>query len=222
MGDKTGDMGRVRLAVVDDHRAISEGVPEGLAPLLDLATPVVRVRTVDELLAAATVFDVVVLDVWLADGSEPHENVRRLRERGWNVVMYTGEVRPAVLSRCLQAGANGLVGKHEEWTVLAEAVQVAAIGEVFMNVDWASAVEAMTLDSVPDFSPREREVIELYGAGLPLKSVARRLAIAEETAREHLKRVRRKYQAVGRSADTKTDLYRRAVEDGHLPAPDRP
>jgi len=220
MGDDTQDQGSVRLAVVDDHRAISKGVPEGLAPFLDLVVPVVRVLTVDELLAEASEFDVVVLDVWLADHSEPQENVGRLRERGWNVVMYTGELRPAVLGRCLQAGANGLVGKHEEWAVLAEAVQVAATGGVFMNVDWASAVEAMTLDSVPELSPREREVIELYAAGLPLKSVARRLAIAEETAREHLKRVRRKYQAVGRSADTKTDLYRRAVEDGHLPAPD--
>jgi DNA-binding NarL/FixJ family response regulator len=215
-----GDTGPIRLAVIDDHRAISKGVPEGLAPLVNLAAPVVHVLTVNELLVESGEFDVVVLDVWLADNSEPQDNVRRLRARGWNVVMYTQEPRPAVLGRCLQAGANGLVGKHEEWTVLAEAVELAASGEVFMNVDWAAAIEALTLDSVPDLSPREREVIGLYAAGLPLKSVARRLAISEETAREHLRRVRRKYQAVGRPADTKTDLYRRAVEDGHLPAPD--
>lgn len=215
-----GDTGRVRLAVVDDHRAISRGVPEGLAPLIALCEPVVRALTVDELLTHAGEFDVVVLDVWLADGSEPQDNVRRLRERGWNVVLYTREPRPAVLGRCLQAGANGVVGKHEDWTVLADAVRVAATGDVFMNVDWAAAVEAMTLDNVPQLSPREHEVLGLYAAGLPLKSVARRLGISEETAREHLRRIRRKYQAVGRPADTKTDLYRRAVEDGHLAAPE--
>lgn len=210
----------IRLAVVDDHHVIIESVPDVLARRVDLADDCVQAQTVDDLLQQAREFDVVVLDVRLSDDSVPEDNVRRLRERGWNVVLFTQEPRPAVLGRCLQAGANAAVGKHETLDVLAEAVETAARGEEYLNTEWAAAVEAMRTERVPDLSPREREVLELYATGLPLKSVARRLAIGEETVREHLRRVRRKYAAAGRPADTKTDLYVRAVEDGHLRGPD--
>lgn len=68
-------------------------------------------------------------------------------------------------------------------------------------------------------APREAEAVRLYAAGLPLKSVARRMALSQETVKEYLLRARRKYAAAGRPAQTKTDLYRRAVEDGYLDAP---
>lgn len=210
----------LRLASVDDHRATSSGVHPGLAPLMRLSQIYVQAQTVTELLAYEGPLDVVLLDVRLADQSAPEGNVRCLAERGWNVLLYTQEPRPAVLARCLQAGARGIVGKHETWEVLAEAVLAAAAGEDFMNADWAAAVEALSMSHDPGLSPREVEVIALYAAGLPLKSVSRRLGIGEETAREHLRRARRKYASVGRPADTKTDLYRRAVEDGHLESPD--
>lgn len=209
----------IRLAVIDDHHVIIESIPEALSRRISIDNDWLQATSVDELLRSGKDFDVVVLDVRLADGSLPEANVRRLRERGWNIVLFTQEPRPAVLGRCLQAGANGAVGKHENLDVLAEAVQTVARGEDFMNTEWAAAVEAMDTDRVPGLSPRERQVIELYATGLPLKSVARRLDIGEETAREHLRRVRRKYSAAGRPADTKTDLYVRAVEDGHVSGP---
>lgn len=63
-------------------------------------------------------------------------------------------------------------------------------------------------------SPREREVLRLYAAGLPLKVVADRLGIAYSTAKENITRIRTKYVDVGRPAPTKIDLLRRAMEDG--------
>jgi DNA-binding CsgD family transcriptional regulator len=52
-----------------------------------------------------------------------------------------------------------------------------------------------------------------------LKSVARKLAISEDTAKQYLGRVREKYANAGRAAPTKMELYYRAVEDGYLPPP---
>lgn len=209
----------IRLASVDDHRATSSGVHPGLAALLTLSATYVQALTVTELLDYSGEVDVVLLDVRLNDQTSPEDNVRRLTQRGWNVLLYTQEPRPAVLARCLHAGARGIVGKHETWEVLAEAVSAAAANEDFMNPDWAAAIEALTLDHDPGLSPREGEVIALYATGLPLKSVSRRLGIAEETAKEHLRRARRKYASVGRPADTKTELFLRAVEDGYLEVP---
>ena len=66
---------------------------------------------------------------------------------------------------------------------------------------------------------RKDERSQLYATGMPLKSVARKMAISEETAKQYLGRVREKYANAGRAAPTKMELYYRAVEDGYLPPP---
>lgn len=71
----------------------------------------------------------------------------------------------------------------------------------------------------PALSAQETRTLQLYATGLPVKSVARRLGIGEETAKEYVRRVREKYAQAHRAALTKVDLYHRAVENGHLPSP---
>lgn len=204
----------VRLGIVDDHPAIAAGVPAGLAGLVDLAPGCPVAATVDDLVAAAPGLDLVLLDIRLQDGSAPADNVRRLVGRGWPVLLFTQVMHPGVVATCLRAGAQGVVGKHEDWAVLGEAVQTVLRGEHHMTADWAAAVQALVAGPTPALAPREAQVLGLYAAGLPLKSVARRLSVGEETAKEYLARVKRKYLDAGRPARTRTDLYRRAVEDG--------
>jgi two-component system, NarL family, nitrate/nitrite response regulator NarL len=69
----------------------------------------------------------------------------------------------------------------------------------------------------PTLSHQERRALQLYATGLPMKSVAKKMAISEETVKQYLGRVRQKYIVAGRAAPTKLELYHRAVEDGHLP-----
>lgn len=209
----------IRMGLVDDHKVVSAGVPASLAGLVELSKDSVLVTSLDELLEHDH-FDVVLLDVLLPDNPVPEDNVTRLVERGWNTLLYTQVSSHPVIGRCLQAGALGVVGKREDdMTVLAEAVLIVAAGEPYLNADWALAMEAVDRRWTPDLTPREKQVLKLYAAGLPLKSVARQVSIAEETAREYLTRIRRKYEEVGRPAVTKTDLYVRAIQDGHLPNP---
>lgn len=210
-------MGAASLAVgvVDDHPAISAGVANGLvADLPDGST--FALHTDLEGLLTERHLDVVLLDLSLGDDSEPVENVRRVLARGWHVLIYTQVQHPGQLAKCLRAGALGVVGKHQQWSVLAEAVIVVARGQAYLNAQWATAMEALEGTSIPSLAPREAEVLRLYAAGLPLKSVARQVGVAEQTAKEYLVRVRRKYEEAGRPAPTKTHLLRRAVEDGHL------
>lgn len=68
-------------------------------------------------------------------------------------------------------------------------------------------------------TPREREVLGLYAAGETAEHVAKELGISRETVLDHIRRIRVKYARLDRPAHTKVDLYRRAVEDGVLPAP---
>ena len=89
----------LRLGVVDDHPAILRGVLAGLRELLPQLTSPISAATVEELLGALgdTMFlDVVVLDVQLADDSDPAGNVARLVDAGLPVLLYTQEGRRSV------------------------------------------------------------------------------------------------------------------------------
>jgi two-component system, NarL family, nitrate/nitrite response regulator NarL len=163
--------------------------------------------------------DVVLLDLDLGDGTTAERNVAAIRAAGPAVLVLSATGRPAAVRDAMRAGARGYVLKHEEAAELRAAIRAVAAG-----TDWVSARLAciFATDDAPDrpaLSVQESRTLRLYATGLPIKSVARRLGISEETAKQYVRRVRKKYAQAGRAAPTKLDLYHRAVEDGHLPSP---
>ena len=207
--------GPVRVGAVDDHPAILSGLLAGLSQPPHTFVCAVA-ETVAALLDFGAPMDIVLLDLRLADDSDPAVNVQRLVEHGFPVLLYTQERRQPLVARALHAGASGVVGKHESMATLARAVRRVVDGGVWFSAEWAEAIRA---GIGPELAPRETEAITLYAAGLPLKSVAARMGLSQETVKQYLNRCRAKYAAVGRPAHTKTELYRRAVEDGYLEAP---
>jgi len=106
--------------------------------------------------------------------------------------------------------------KNEETSEVRAAIKAVAAGK-----DWISSRLAyiFATDDAPDrpvLSAQETRALQLYATGMPMKSVARRMCIREETAKQYVGRVREKYSRAGRAAPAKLDLYYRAVEDGHL------
>jgi DNA-binding NarL/FixJ family response regulator len=160
--------------------------------------------------------DVVVLDLTLGDGTTVTENVSGVIAAGSSVIIHSVADRPASVREALAAGAAGVVSKASPIDDVTAAVRTVARGEPLNNVEWASAVEGDRAFADAQLSARERDVLRLYAAGLPLKVVADRLGVAYSTAKENITRVRVKYVEVGRPAPTKVDLMRRAMEDGIL------
>lgn len=208
------------VALVDDHPPILRAVIDELTATLGLRHTFTA-RHVAEVLATPGPYSVIVLDVQLTDGTEPADNVRRLVQRGWPVLLYTQETNARVVSRCFKAGASGIVGKNQELSDLVDAITITATGQPYLSGDWAAAL-ASEVGRIPSIPPREAEALRLYATGLPMKSVARRMDISQETVKDYLMRVRRRYDEVGRPAPTKTELYQRAVEDGLVPPPQSP
>ncbi len=62
-------------------------------------------------------------------------------------------------------------------------------------------------------------MLALFADGNTAQTVRRRGGIAVSTIEDYVRRIRAKYARAGRPAVTKVDLYKRAVEDGFLPAP---
>ncbi|MBD8012783.1 response regulator transcription factor [Microbacterium sp. Re1] len=206
------------VALIDDHESVRLGLEA--ACLREGGERVVfSGGTVKEYLtwratSAEPPVDVVVLDLTLGDGTTVTENVARLVADGASVVIHSVADRPASVREALAAGAAGVVSKSSALGDVLDAIRTVARGEALNNVEWASAVDGDREFADAQLSTREREVLRLYAAGLPLKAVAERLGVAYSTAKENITRIRVKYVEVGRPAPTKVDLLRRAMEDG--------
>ncbi|WP_345751226.1 response regulator transcription factor [Microbacterium rhizophilus] len=205
-----------RVALIDDHESVRLGLVAALErdgeEVVFAGASVAEYRAWRRQ-AGAPPADVVLLDLTLGDGTTVTENVVALAGES-AVIIHSVADRPAAVREALAAGAVGVVSKASPLDDVLGAVRTAARGEPLNNVEWASAVEGDRAFADAQLSAREREVLRLYAAGLPLKIVADRLGVAYSTAKENITRVRMKYIEVGRPAPTKVDLLRRAMEDG--------
>ncbi|NIL78842.1 response regulator transcription factor [Rhodococcus sp. B10] len=208
-----------RIGLVEDHESVAMGLRAILADESDLDLVAVA-ATVDELLVQTRVFDLVVLDLRLGDGSSPRANVEKLYACGMQVLVYTSAENPFLVRSAARAGVLGVVRKSEPAAAIVSAIRRAADGGQVVTTDWAAAIDGDP--QLPDvgLSPRQREVLALYASGEKAGRVARLAGLSEQTVNDYLVRIRNKYAEAGRPAPTKTDLYKRAVEDGWLPMPE--
>lgn len=206
------------VGLIDDHEIVAtafSSVVEGIAGLRYIGVS----PTVDDMLKRDEHVDLVVLDLRLADGSSPVNNVARIVQAGANVLAYTSGENPYLVRLAARTPVLGVIRKSEPITVLEDALRRAARGEPVLSIDWAAA-----LDSDPDLiqaglSKQEQRALSLFANGNKVQSVASQMGLAPGTVDGYIRRVRTKYALVGRHADTKVDLYKRAVEDGFLPLP---
>ena len=215
----TSDFARTyRVGVVEDF----ESQLKGLQTIIDESDGMVFAAgggTVDELLAISTDLDVVVLDLRLADRSSPADNAAKLHSHNINVLAFTSADHPDLVRSAISAGVAGVLRKSARNSELVEAIRLVADGRTVATMDWAAAIDGDPHLAAVDLSPRQREVLELYASGEPAARVASITGLSIETVNAYLARIRRKYADAGRPAPTKTDLYKRALEDGWLPIP---
>jgi DNA-binding NarL/FixJ family response regulator len=210
--------GIIDVAAVDDHPIIRDSVADWVRAGQGDIRVVATAATVDALLAGpGRRADVVLLDLDLGDGTTPEGNVAAIRAAGPEILVLSASDRPVAVRAAMRAGARGYALKNEQADQIRSAIRAVAAGR-----DWISprlAYIFATDDDAgrPTLSYQERRALQLYATGLPLKSVAKKMAISEETVKQYLGRVRQKYTLAGRAAPTKLELYHRAVEDGHLP-----
>ncbi|WP_084352104.1 helix-turn-helix transcriptional regulator [Millisia brevis] len=177
--------------------------------------------TVDGLLEQSTTLSLVILDLRLEDGSSPTSNVGQLRALGIPVLVFTGGEDPYLVRLAASAGVLGVLRKSQPNAAVVSAIRMAVRGEGIITTEWAAAIDSDPgLDAV-GLSPRQREVLELYASGETTSRVARLTGLQENTVIDYVRRIRLRYAEAGRPAPTRTELYKRALEDGYLPVPRR-
>lgn len=209
-----------RISLVDDHQLVGLALITAFASRSDLRLDG-SYTTVDALLRAQPRPGLVLLDLRLADGTSPAGNVRRIREAGGEVLAFTSGEDAYLVQEALRAEVLGILRKSTPVEMMTYAIGRAARGLPVMTSEWAHAVENDPQLHDAALSPQESRVLQLFADGARSQSVADELHITVGTLEDYIRRIRSKYARAGRPAPTKIDLYKRAVEDGLLPAPGR-
>ena len=184
----------VRVAVVDDHAIVREG----LRALL-VATPgfelVASVGTGAEALRSAVLDqpDVLVLDINLPDASgiDIAGQVRRAAP-DVGIVMLTMHDDDATVLAAMRSGAMGYVLKGADPEDVIRAIKAVAGGSAILSPEIApralAALSGTARDSpaFPTLTPRERGVLDLIAAGLGNATIAARLDLSPRTVGNHV------------------------------------
>jgi DNA-binding NarL/FixJ family response regulator len=212
--------GAISVAAVDDHPIILDSVAAWVTAGDGDIRVVGTAATVDALLAGpGRHADVVLLDLDLDDGTTVERNVAAILAAGAAVLVLSASDKPVAVRAAMRAGALGYALKNEPTRQIEAAIMEVAAGRGWISPRLAYIFATDDAADRPALSPQERRALQLYATGMPMKSVARKMTIGDETVKQYLGRVRLKYARAGRAAPSKLELYHRAVEDGHLPPP---
>ena len=204
---------RAQIVVIDDHRVVGLGVKAAFEAQCADAS-ISWYPTVPD--APWEHGQVAVLDLRLADGSAPDENIADINGRGVPVVVYTSGDDPYLVRRAIAGGALSIVRKSAPPEDLVEAVLAAADGATCPTPDWAAALDADEDFVASHLSDLEARILAHYASGERSGSVARALNVSKNTVNTYIARIRDKYRESGRPAESRVDLFRRAAEDGLL------
>ena len=212
--------GVIDIAAVDDHPIVLDSVAGWVLAADDDMRVVGTETTVDALLAGpGRDAHVVLLDLDLDDGTTVERNVTAILAAGPAVLVLSASDKPLAVRAAIRAGALGYAVKSEPTRQIQTAIREVAAGRDWISPRLAYILATDDAADKPALSHKERRALQLYATGMPMKSVARKMTISDETAKQYLGRVREKYARAGRAAPTKLELYHRAVEDGYLLPP---
>ena len=199
--------GVIRVALVDDHHLIREGlrlVLQGEPGFAIVGEAADHGSAIDLVVAERP--DVLLLDLTFPEGDAlPLLRELRARQPDLKVIVLTMHSDPETVRQALAAGAAGYMVKGAQSRELSEAIRAVARGDRYLH---SSVTNTVIEDSVRWFeagtmSPREREVLSLLASGHSPAQIGRTLDISIHTVRRHLANVSDKLGIKGMNALTR-------------------
>jgi DNA-binding NarL/FixJ family response regulator len=192
--------GPIRVAVVDDHEVLRQGVT-----MLLNAEPDIEVvgeagdGVAATELAASTAPDVILMDVRMPkrSGIEACIAIKEVTP-SVSIIMLTVSDEEADLYDAIRNGASGYLLKSSSIDEVAQAVRVVAEGQSLISPSMAmKLIDEFTKISrseqqqvVPtELTKREIEVLKLVAQGLNNREIGRRLFISENTVKNHVRNI---------------------------------
>jgi len=183
-----------KLLIVDDHPIFLEGLRQFLETNGHVVGDTARTSADAIDRVAHDAFDLLVLDVTMADGGGLHI-LRTLRGAGNQIpiVFLTVGLKPAETMEAVKLGINGIVLKHNDPGNLITCIEAVNRGDTWIDPTIIERVlrRSMAGQSVPvlpqyGLTRRQEELVKLVGEGLRNREIARRCGLTEGTVKLHL------------------------------------
>ena len=200
----------VRLAIVDDHPLVRDGLRARLSVVAGLEVIGEAASGAEALeLAATQLPDLMLVDVGMR-GMNGIELANALRERHPSIkvlMLSMYDNREYVIS-AIRAGARGYVLKESPTEDILAAISAVWAGGNYFSAP-VSTLIAQAAGSAPQPTGREHEILLLLAHGSSNKVVARQLDISVRTVETHRLSLRRKL-----GVDSASELLKIAVTNG--------
>lgn len=210
----------MRLALIEPHAMVREALQQSLGVALPGATFVYSgacIRDARPVIAQGPC-DCVVLDPAAGGEGREIQSVAEVAMVSVPLVVISGvspDQQPAMERACRTAGAQAFVSKRHDTRRLVTTIR-AVVGEGGLPRQ-AVMAEQQEEGVGLRLSTQEQRALVLYASGLTVPQVALRMQLAPSTVKQYLDRIRDKSELAGRTARTKTDLYRLARVQGLMP-----
>jgi DNA-binding NarL/FixJ family response regulator len=207
----------IRVALVDDHHLVREGLrlvlaaAAGIEIVGEAANRDGASRVIEE-----TRPDVLLLDLSLPEGDGlPLLRSLRALHPGLRIIVLTMHSDPETVRQALAGGASGYLVKGAQSHELYAAIRAVSRGERYLH---SSVTAAVVDDSIRwlqtgRMTAREREVLTLLASGNAPAQIGRTLDISVHTVRRHIANVSDKLGLRGTSALTRYAIRHGLVRD---------
>ena len=212
------EMAPVDVVVCDDHAVFAEAMASALraddrfAEITWSNTAEGALRLIDERRPALALVDLRMPDV---DGIELVATIAELEQAPKILVLSVADDVRSVLA-VFEAGANGFLGKHESFAVVADAAIAVMAGDAPISASAFARLLPRLIGSGGNdvLTGRESRVLELVADGRSNDDIATELGISVNTVRNHVSNVLRKLDVDNRGQAVIEARRRGAISGG--------
>ena len=215
MDQRTAAAARVRIAIVDDHPLVREGLAARISaqPDMEVCGEAEGIESALELIMIQRPA-LVIVDIALRDG-HGIDLIKRIVAAGIDTRMLVVSAYDESLfaERALRAGALGYINKQELQGKVVEALRTVLRGERYVSTAMAQRLIAQAIGSraaqggIETLTDRELQIFQLVGRGKSTREIAHELNVSVHTIDSHREHIRAKLDL-----HTGTELIQRAVQ----------
>ena len=201
----------IRLALIEDHPAIAEGLTALLRGELDLAVVGTAQDSVeaDRLIETQTP-DVILCDIRLAGTVDGLEILAR-HTPGPAFIMLSAYSYPSYYVAAVERGAKGYLSKMATIEQILVAVRSVAAG----GTAFSPAVNRAVRTALRPPTPREAQILALVAEGHANADIAERLSLRLKTVESQLRRMFDRYDVTSRTSLVRVAQRQGWIEEDH-------
>jgi DNA-binding NarL/FixJ family response regulator len=201
----------ITCVIADDHPAVLDSVSRVLAAQgIEILA---QVRDGEDAVKAIEEHKPQVAVVDLRMPGMTGIAVARRAAQHTAMILYTGYSDRTLLVEALDAGVRGFVLKEAPLADVSRAIETVAKGGIYVDPVLAGILASgQATQQLTMLTQREREVLRLLADGLRNEEIGRRLHIAGETARAHIRNAMRKLDADTRTHAVAVALRQSVIE----------